>query len=259
MKTILMGLIVLSVLNNLSIACEIRARSAIVSPDQMSLKYIKHQDGSWSGLTIDLTKALLEEAGCTYSFHPLAWKRGLVDLKDGSIDMMMNFSFTKEREKYAYYIGPMDEEKMILVVHENSNYSIDSFDDFKEIPAKISYERGAYLGKEFDHNLKADPDFVKKFEPFTGGDITNYERLSLKRIGGIIADKYEVSSQLANYPQLSVHPFTINHDWVYWAVSRKSVSEETILKLYQAYIRLKNRKALEQIVDRYARLQKINK
>ncbi len=255
MKTMLVVLIVIFLFNNTSTACEIRARSAVVSPDQKSLKYIHNENGSWTGLTIDLTKALLEEAGCTYSFHEMTWKRGLVELRDGGVDIMMNVSFTEEREKFAYYIGPMDEEKMVLVVQKNSNLSIDSFDDFKEIPAKISYERGAYLGKEFDHNLKTDPDFVKKFELFTGGDITNYRRLNLGRIGGIIADKYEVSAQLANYPKLVVHPFTINHDWVYWAMSRKSVSEETMLKLYQAYIRLKNRKALEQIVNRYAKLQ----
>ncbi len=255
MKTILVTLIGIFLFSSTSNACEIRARSAVVSQDQKSLKYIHNKNGSWTGLTIDLTKALLEEAGCTYSFHPMTWKRGLIELRSGRVDMMMNVSFTEEREKFAYYIGPLDEEKMILVVQKNSNLSIGSFDDFKKIPEKISYEHGAYLGKEFDHKLKTDPNFVKKFEVFSGGDITNYKRLSLGRIGGIIADKYEVSSQLANYPKLKVHPFTINHDWVYWAVSRKSVSEETMLRLYQAYIRLKNRKALEKIVNRYAKLQ----
>lgn len=255
MEKFLMILIALFMFNNACAACELRVRAAQVSPDQKSLKYILHQDRSWSGLTIDLTKALLEEAGCTYSFHPMPWKRGLADLEDGHIDMMMNVSFTEEREKFAYYIGPMDEEKMILVVQKSSQYSIHSLDDFKKIPTKFSYERGAYLGKKFDNKIKTDSEFAKKFELFSGGDITNYERLALGRMGGFIADQYEVALHLAEYPELSVHPFTINHDWVYWAVSRKSVSEETILKLYQAYVRVKNRKAFEQIVNRYAKLQ----
>ena len=74
-------------------------------------------------------------------------------------------------------------------------------------------------------------------------------------MGGFIADQYEVALQLAEYPRLTVHPFTINQDWVFWAVSRKSVSEETVLKLYQAYVRLKNRKAFEQIINHYAKFK----
>ncbi len=255
MKQLLMFLLTCFVFHSAYAICKIKVRTAKVSVGENSLKYIIHDDGSWSGLTIDLTKALLEEAGCQYTFHPMPWKRALADLEDGHIDMMMNFSFNKDREKFAYYIGPMDEEKMILIVQKKSNYQINSLEDFKKIPVKFSFERGAYLGKVFDNKLKTDPEFKKKFSQFSGGDITNYERLALGRMGGFIADKYEVAIHLKKFPQLIVHPFTINHDWVYWGISRKSVSAETILKLYQAYIRLKDKKSLEQIVHQYAKLQ----
>lgn len=253
MKNYLLIFIGFFIFYDICAACNLKVRVAQVSPDQKSLKYILHEDNSWSGLTIDLTKALLEEAGCSYSFHPMPWKRGLAELEDGYIDIMMNVSFTKEREQFAYYIGPMDEEKMVLIVQKKSPYPIQSLDDFKDIPGKISYEHGAYLGQAFDDKIKTDPKFAKKFEHFSGGDITNYERLALGRMGGFIADQYEAALHLAKYPRLMVHPYVINHDWVYWAASRKSVSEKTILTLYQAYVRLKNRKAFGQIVNTYAK------
>jgi len=255
MKKVLAMLTAFWMFTTICSACELRVRAAQVSPEQKSLRYILNEDGSWSGLTIDLTKALLDEAGCTYSFHPMPWKRGLADLEDGNIDIMMNMSLTEEREKFAYFIGAMDEEKMILVVQKSSQFSIESLEDFKSIPAKFSYERGAYLGEAFDEKIKTDSEFAGKFDVFSGGDITNYERLALGRMGGFIADQYEVALQLADYPQLTVHPFTINQDWVFWGVSRASVSQETVLKLYQAYVRVKSRHGFEQIVNRYAKLK----
>lgn len=251
MKIITLFLLTCFICNSVHAGCKFRVRTAKVTPEQHSLRYILAENGSWSGFTIDITAALLQEAGCEYSFHPLTWKRALVDLEDGHIDIMMNVSLTERREKFAYFVGPMDEEKMVLIVRKDANYQIDTLDDFKRIPGKFSFERGAYLGEAFAAKQRSDPAFAKKFENFAGGDITNYERLSLGRLSGFIADDFEVATQLGGHPDLTRHPFTINHNWVYWAVSKKSVSPELALSLYQAYARLKNRKVFETIAQRY--------
>lgn len=251
MKKLLLILVTLVAFDTVHAACRIKIRAPKISPDQETTNFILYKNGTWSGLTVDLTTALLEEAGCEYSIHQMPWKRALADLEDGHIDIMANLSFTKEREKFAYYIGPMNEEKMVLIVKKKSQYQIKTLDDFKRIPANFSMERGVYLGKAFDQKLKSDAEFRKKFSLFSGGDITNYERLALGRIGGFIADNFEASTHLKKYQQLIVHPFTINHDWVFWGVSRKSVAPDNVLNLYQAYVRLKNRKALEAIINRY--------
>ena len=63
-------------------ACEIRLRVSDVPPH-----YYVNESGKWDGLSVNLAKALLHEAGCKITFVKLPWRRALESMKSGDIDM----------------------------------------------------------------------------------------------------------------------------------------------------------------------------
>ncbi len=59
--------------------------------------------GSWSGVDMDLTKALLDEAQCNFTVLEVSWARALIMLNSGDIDLVLNVSKTIERGRLLFY------------------------------------------------------------------------------------------------------------------------------------------------------------
>ena len=126
--------------------CRLRVRIANSIP-----QYSQDINGNWKGLGIELIEVLLNEADCQPDYMVYPWKRSLTQLREGKVDMMVNLSITLERKEYLWFIGPQRDETIVLVVNKNSDFKIDSLDDFKALNNKIGVENGAFYGDEFDN------------------------------------------------------------------------------------------------------------
>jgi len=212
------------------------------------------QNGTWKGMQVELTTALLDEAGCKTIFRTSSWSRALLELKSGKLDIMGEMSITPERKKFLNFIGPQADETMVFVVRADTNYQINSLDDFKKIPGKFSLARDSWYGKKIDEKIKSDPEFANKIE-YVKTDHIQLERILLGRIFGCVTMRYPAAYRLKTDPafigKLKIHSFIINKSWNYWGISKKSVDAKLLARIQAAYDRLKSKGKFEEILDRY--------
>lgn len=231
-------------------SCHINARVN----DSPPLYYL-NESQQWAGLTIDLTKVLLKEAGCSVHFENINWARSLELMKTGKLDMMMNMSITEERQKYIHFIGPHSDETIQLLLRKDTDIDtvIQSLDDIKQLPGKIGYQQGTFFGKAFDEKLKNDPVFASKFEKNSsqGNDV---KKLKLGRIIGIMKQAYSgvsAESELIKTGKYNVIPFIINKNMVYFGFSKKTITPRMLKRLQHAFQRATQKKSFQKVIDRY--------
>lgn len=214
---------------------------------------MKDENGKMTGLSIELTEALLREAGCSPVYTPLPFARILKHLENGKLDIGMNLSITEERKSYIKFIGPMLDETMVLVVLKGSTFDIHSLDDLKKLPKPVGIERGKVYGKAFEGKRAKDLAFRNKLEEVS--EFINHNKLNAGRISCFIEYDYYIYYKMKTdplYKNFTIHPFIINRDWVYWGFSKQSVSDETYRRLQAAYLSAKKKGLFEAIRLRYS-------
>ncbi|WP_163833839.1 substrate-binding periplasmic protein [Spartinivicinus ruber] len=158
--------------------CQLKVRVADFPP-----QYYQNEMGQWQGMSIELTEVLFNEVSCTPVYIKSPWKRSFILLKSGKLDMMTNLSITEDRKAFLHFIGPQRDETIVLVVHKDSHYHINSHADLAKLPHKVGFEIGAYYGEIFDNLFKQDQAFASRFETVPHSE-QNIHKLQLKRIAG---------------------------------------------------------------------------
>ncbi len=215
--------------------------------------YFQDESGKWTGLTVDLAKVLLTEAGCEGDFRVIPWARSLKSMGTGSLDMMMNLTMTEERKEFINFIGPQIDETANLIIRKEIDVDIQSLDDIKKLPGKIGYQRGTFLGNEFEKKLKFDPAFKNKFE-IIHSDELNIKKLRAGRIIGFIEHTYSgitSKKEIGKGTDFKIHPFVIYKNPVYFGFSKKAVSKELLVKFQKAYDKAKSEGKFEKVLNRY--------
>jgi polar amino acid transport system substrate-binding protein len=209
--------------------------------------------GEWSGLEIELSQALFQEANCNVKYVTIPWKRSLYLLEHGSLDVLPSMSMTKKRQAFTHFIGPMRTENVSLVVSAQDNTELKKLDDIKKFKKRIGLGYAEYYGEAFTHKIENDPSFAAKFE-YTDFSTKNIKKLQRGRISGYLGDQYFVAYQLKQEgirDLFKMHDYFINQDYVYLGFSKKSVSAENINNLEDAFRRLKDTGVFEQILAQY--------
>jgi polar amino acid transport system substrate-binding protein len=215
--------------------------------------FVKTEAGQWQGLSIELADALLGEAGLDPVYTPLPFKRALLYLESGSLDMMLNLTVTPERAEYINFIGPQLDETVVLVVLKNSDFTIASLEDIKKLPRPISVELGKVYGKAFEEKRATDDVFARKVTVVRQTS-SNEKMLQTGRTSGFLGYGYHIFNRFKINPVYStfkVHPFVVRQDWVHYGFSKKAVSSETLQRIQSAFDRLQQKGALEKIRQRY--------
>jgi ABC-type amino acid transport substrate-binding protein len=215
--------------------------------------YFQNEEGKWTGLTVDLAKVLLKEAGCKSDFEDIPWARSLELMRTGGLDMMMNLSMTEERKEFIHFIGPQNDETVQLVLRKEIDIDIQSLDDFKKLPGEIGYKRGTFYGKVFAEKLRTDPAFKDKFE-ISHSDELNIRKLNKGRLIGIMGHNYSGVSTRREFRKgkgFKTHPFIIYRNWVYFGFSKKAVSKKLLAKLQKAYDKAKSEGKFEKVIESY--------
>lgn len=243
------GLLLLLVYTGLAVAQDtLRVRVLGLPP-----LTFQNAQGQWTGLDVELAQVLLAQAGIRPVYQVAPWKRSLLQLESGDLDLMMNLSMTEERKRFIHFFGPSRDETIVLVVPKRSQYVINSLDDIKKLRGKIGIQIGSYYGEAFDRKFKTDPAFAAKFD-LRSVDQMNIKKLKADRIIGWFADVYAIAYHMRNdpeYAEVKAHPFVINRDVVYFGVSKKSVSAATIARLEQAWVQAQAAGQFEKVLKRY--------
>lgn len=215
--------------------------------------YYFQENGSWRGVSVELMNVLLKEAGYNISYKEIPWNRALMEMKSGKIDAMANLSITKERGEFIHFVGPQMDETMALFINEDLEYEIDKLDDITNIPGKIGIQLGVSYGEDFDNKIESDVDFGNKFVKLSDGNIYGM-MLKKKRINAFILNRYVFyykQSTNDDFKGIIEHPFIVNQDNIFFGFSKHNFTEEQIILLQEAYIRVKERGDFEKILKKY--------
>lgn len=248
---LLVILLAILMLSDTAAACELRVR--VPEDNSYAPFFIRDNSGTWRGLSIELTEALLSETDCVPVYVPLPFPRGIQSLKTGDIDLMPNMSITEERREFISFIGPQLDETVLLVTRADTPLSVASLDDFKKLSRPVGIDRDKVHGSEFERKRRSDPDFNRRLEEADHVDI-NAKKLALGRLSGFLGYGYNVMHQIRTNPlyrDFTIHPFTVNQDWVYFGLSKKSVSPELLTRLQIAYDGAKRKGRFETIRRKY--------
>ncbi len=88
-----------------------------------------------SGLDIQLSKELFEQAGYRVLFEPMPWSEILKGLQTGETDFLMGAYYEKSREEFAYYSRPYRTERNDIYYHE----SLGSLDNIESVPDVLDF------------------------------------------------------------------------------------------------------------------------
>jgi ABC-type amino acid transport substrate-binding protein len=213
----------------------------------------KGADGQWTGLDVEIAKAVVEKAGYTIEFTELPFARGIKEMEDGTIQMMANLSKTDERSKFLTWIGPERTTKMGLVVKAgNEQLPIKTLDDLvtacTEKKARFGIQSDVFYSKEFNDRL-SDPKFSDCFEKVAESEL-NTDKLQKDRILGFFEEtnnmRYQIATN-ARYKGLALHDFILNSEDVYIGVSLKGATPEMAAKLQAAFDALQKDGTLDKI------------
>lgn len=218
--------------------------------------YQTGDDRQWSGMAVDHARQLVEHAGCRMEFLTIPWKRTFVLIKNGEVDLITNISKTAERQEYLHYIGPIREEQMVLVVPRESNYPIDSLDNFKLLPKPVGILIGSHYGDEFTNKYNSESNF-RELISLSPRTQDNVKKLKFGRTSAFVMDRldFNYKSQRNDlFKELKLHSFIVNRNNVYFGFSKKSVSDTLLKKLKASYAQLAKQGVFEDIVTRYQQL-----
>lgn len=161
----------------------------------------KTSEGNWSGYYVDLVNALLSEAGFKAEWVAFPWSRALAYMKAGTLDIILNLSWTRDREEFIDYIGVCGNEQISIVMPKsNSPQVFNTLDDFMQ-PGQIwGIRENVFYSTEFNHRLMNDTEFKRYFD-FQPIQFQNMDKLLAGRISGLLGDLNFLRSFMANNPE----------------------------------------------------------
>ncbi|MBU6954464.1 transporter substrate-binding domain-containing protein [Hahella sp. HN01] len=192
--------------------------------------YVK-ENGEFAGLDYELVKAILDLAGCEYTFVRIPSKRALLELEKGRVDMVAGASITPEREVYGRFtVSYRDETMVIFIRKEQQNYYPASslnelLNNYQLIFGAVI---GAYYGAEYellDHaSLAKDNRLILMKDNERLLDL-----LVLNRLDAIAGDRVSLSVMartLGIAEKVAIHEHLLNQDFVHFLLSKKSTTPQ---------------------------------
>lgn len=204
-------------------------------------QYYRNHKNEWTGLDVELGRALVNAAGFEPRFVQLPWSRALDQLKHGDLHIMMNLSKTNERSKFLHWIGPERISQMVLVIKEgNKSIPVNTIDDLVKVAKKqninFGIQQDIFYGDKFMEKLKSKA-FAQYFERIANAE-HNPRKVRVGRILGFFEDKITMRYRIRtdpDYKGLALHDFLINQEPVYFGISKKGISNSILKKLEQAF------------------------
>lgn len=220
-------------------------------------QYYQDETGRWTGVDVEMARALVEEAGFSVRFVREPWERALKDLRSGEIDLMTTLAKTAEREAFVHYIGLERYSEMVLVVGKShSDLVIEGMDDLVNTCQKAGrrwgIQGGIYYSDEFNQRIKTDEEFSDCFYRVARVELL-FRMVEHGRLLGFFEDALSLRHAIQTKPRyrraLVIHDYVLYRQPVYFGASKNL--DATILKeLENAHARLEAEGRFQEIMER---------
>ncbi|WP_330129594.1 substrate-binding periplasmic protein [Alkalimonas cellulosilytica] len=230
-------------------SCQLR-----MGADSSFPPHLNPNGSGWQGLSIELARALAEEAGCELVIYQSPWRRSLQLIAQGQLDMLSHLSFSEQRLADFRFIGPHHQETVVLIGDPKRLPALENLQQLATWPQELllAILNGAYYGEAFEQLIALDD-----FGPTLVEIRSHEDKLALLdtgRVDAVLEDQSTLyhwrqtgQMQHRSYQQLLV----VYQNPVYFGFSRHTISEEMAIRLDEAWQRLYQRGKLQQIRARY--------
>lgn len=204
------------------------------------------------GLDVLILNAIAEQTSANLAYIKLPWKRHLMYLKKGEVNIAMGSSRNREREEYAYFTDPYRIEEIRLFVMKGKEIEIELLSLADVIDSKyiIGFERGYFYGDEFK-SLSERPTFKSHFNEVT--DLSqNVQMLQKGHIDGLLADPIAMNTYIEMFNlqgKFSQHSLFIYQADIYFMLSKTSMSLEDVTQFNHAIAALKKSGKIQKIIN----------
>jgi len=208
------------------------SRSALNMPPY---SYMNEQN-QLTGYRVEFMQQLFGRLGCKLEIlTDSPWKRSLMLLESGEIDVLMNASKSTERERYAWFSTAYEDEKVavFVAVTQRDHLQLKQLEDIGAKGYSVGIIRGNYYGPQFAALLE-QPKFKKHvieaidkpslYQFVLRGRVQMY--LDYFPNGLLALRDEELDQQIVRYPMT---PITIGQ--VHFMLSRQSVSVSFVRQL----------------------------
>lgn len=210
--------------------------------------------GDYSGLEVELVRAIVRQAGCTLQVLPeLPRKRRYSMFLSGEIDMLLAATETPERREIAWFTAPYRQETTSLFVLSRNAERLRVVDSFDSMLARrvslLSLSIG-WFGPEYAQALPrlGAANLVSHFDNLRQG----LSMLAAGRGDVLMGDRVAILHAARERGiALTELSYTPARESVHLMLSRKSVSEADWRALNQAVQTLEERGVLREIRARY--------
>lgn len=191
----------------------------------------KGEDGKAQGLDVSFIKQIFTSLGCEYRFVFLPWKRALLGIENGDLDILPSASLTPEREIFARFSHPYRNEVsgMVIRKQDKGRFPLRGVEDIFLYDMKLGYVRGAYRGALFNA-FQNMPGASRQLTDVGKSEI-GFNLLLNRRIDGLVGLPVVSMAQAKKAgiaDQLDIHPFQFGADPIHLMFSRKSVAPELV-------------------------------
>lgn len=151
--------------------------------------FIENKDKTVGGIDAEVAQVILQKMNCKISFRKLPWARALLQLENGSLDILTGVYQNPERQRFAYFSSVPIISPNILFVRssEIEKWKFDKLSDILETNFKLGTQINVSYSSEYDELIK-NPKFIKN-KTSVSNRISLWKMLATSRIDGVIADE----------------------------------------------------------------------
>ncbi len=215
----------------------------------LPVTYINKQTQEPEGIAYDFARFIGKRLKVPVDIQAtLPWKRMLVYLEKGIIDMSAAMYKTKEREKLYQYTDPYFVNTAHIFVRKGKEFLFTRFEDLIGLTGGIP--PGGSFGDKFDTFAKTHQ---LKFEGVDNKD-QRYRKLLNNRIDYFIQDYLDGMMFLqrdGQHDKIVALPHPVSTTNVYFSLSRKSPCVQLIPKINEIIKQAKVNGELQAIIDKY--------
>jgi polar amino acid transport system substrate-binding protein len=210
------------------------------------------KDNKWQGVAIDVFRLLAIKSKCQVKIVNVPWDRTVDSLSRGKIDALSMFTFSEERAKFSYFIGPHYKEAIVLVVSKVLHESIEQPQDLMTFQGLIGKTQGSYYGEELNGLLKS-----KEVASRLVNIVSNQRSIEMLKMGRLdaVIEELSVVNYLFNTGVLDKNEYMVKLKFslnpVYFGFSKKSVTPDRLKTLQTSWLELRDSEQVRQIYQKY--------
>lgn len=210
-----------------------------VSSDYLPFSY-REQDGELTGLDVSFIRSVFDSIGCPITLEVMPFKRAIIDLSNGYVDMVPFASITKRRMAFASFSRPYRNEIAGLVIRmeDRDRYPMISLADAVKQELVLGHEQWSYRGETFQAFL--DDPASQPHVTLVSSTTEGIRMLDAGRIDALVEMPTAVlalAAKIGLEDKFIVHPLRLWEEPVRFMYSRKTVSQELIDAVNQAIYR----------------------